>query len=92
MLRITGKLTGAALAAYVLTAIPFIANARTWYVKQDGSGDAPTISAAVDSAVAGDTVLVAAGIYETGGMINLKEGLIVTSESGVVNTKIIPKP
>ena len=91
MLRITGKLTGAALAAYVLTAIPFIANARTWYVKQDGSGDAPTISAAVDSAVAGDTVLVAPGTYETGD-INLKEGLIVTSETGAVSTKIIPKP
>lgn len=39
------------------------ASARTWYVKVDGSGDAPTIQAAVDSAVAGDLILVAAGRY-----------------------------
>lgn len=39
------------------------AYARTWYVKEDGSGDAATIQAAVDSAVAGDLILVAAGRY-----------------------------
>lgn len=38
-------------------------NARTWYVKSDGNGDAPTIQAAIDSASAMDTVLVAAGTY-----------------------------
>lgn len=36
---------------------------RTWRVTPDGAGDAPTIQAAVDSAEAGDLVLVAPGRY-----------------------------
>jgi hypothetical protein len=37
--------------------------ARTWHVKADGTGDLPTLQAAIDSAAAGDTVLAAPGIY-----------------------------
>ena len=44
---------------------------RTWHVNLAGSGDAPTISAAIDSASAGDTILCAPGNYpETGLYIN----------------------
>ena len=92
MLRTITELTTILLIACVVIITPFIVEARTWYVKQDGSGDAPSISAAVDSAVAGDTVLVAPGVYETIGVIELKEGLIVTSEAGARNTKIAPQP
>ncbi len=40
------------------------AYSRTWYVRTDGTGDAPTIQAALDSAQAGDTVLVGSGTHE----------------------------
>jgi hypothetical protein len=39
------------------------AEARTWHVFEDGSGDAPTIHAAIDSSTSGDVVLVSPGTY-----------------------------
>jgi len=46
-----------------------VAHSKTWHVRQDGSGNAPTIQAAIDSSITGDTVLVAAGDYTTQGLI-----------------------
>jgi len=69
------------------------AAARTWRVTPDGGGDAPTIQAAIDSASAGDVVLLAAGTYAwasqdtTGGwMVRLKPDLTLRSESGAAAT------
>lgn len=37
---------------------------NTWYIVPDGSGDAPTIQAGVDSAAIGDTLLLADGDFQ----------------------------
>ncbi len=53
------------LAIFLVTSIaPLqLARSRTWHIQSDGTGDAPTIQAGVDSASVGDTVLVAAGAF-----------------------------
>jgi hypothetical protein len=55
--------TLAVLACVGLLAWVSEVSARTWYIKSDGTGDAATIQAGIDSAASGDTVLVALGIY-----------------------------
>jgi parallel beta-helix repeat protein len=40
-----------------------MAGARTWYVKPDGTGDAPTIQHGINYADVADTVLLSAGTY-----------------------------
>ena len=51
------------LFGLLMLILPTSVLGRTWYITPDGTGDAPTIQAGVDSASAGDTVLVACGIY-----------------------------
>jgi hypothetical protein len=68
----------AALACFLLA--PAI-SARTWHIQADGSGDALTIQAGIDSAVTADTVLVAPGTYLES--IDFRgKGIVVTSEQG----------
>jgi len=70
-------------------------HARTWYVKPDGLGDAPTIQAAVDSARGGDVVLLASGTYSWTSqvpsgesMVLMKPQVTLRGESGAEATVI----
>jgi FlgD Ig-like domain len=61
---------------------------RNWLVLNDGSGDAPTIQAAVDSAAAaGDSIFVGPGKYAENVLINGK-GLVISSLEGRDQTLI----
>lgn len=65
------------------------ASARTWYVAPDGSGDAVTIQAGVDSAAAGDSVSLANGTYSGDGNRDIGfqgKALVVTSAAGDPNS------
>lgn len=57
------------------------ASARTWHVEPNGTGDAPTIKAAMDSATAGDTVQVACGLYREH-EIPMTSGIVLRSANG----------
>ncbi|MEJ2721234.1 MAG: right-handed parallel beta-helix repeat-containing protein [bacterium] len=81
------------------SACPPPISARTWYVKADATGDAPTIQAGIDSAAAGDTVLVAAGVYTdaterlvsgTPRLVNVhvSKNVVLTAEGSPENTVI----
>ncbi len=60
--------------------------ARTWYITPDGSGDAPTILAAIDSAgYTGDIIELADGVYTGGGnrdLYNMEKAFVIRSASG----------
>ncbi len=66
-----------ALAIAVLVGAHVSATANVVHVP----ADQPTIQAGIDAASAGDTVVVACGVYEESGML-MKSGVHLTSETG----------
>jgi len=72
-------------AALVLAMWAGTAGARTWSVLPDGTGDAPTIQAAVDSAAALDTIELAEGVFRGAGNrdVAVAKALTFASRLGV---------
>lgn len=77
--------TGVVLLLTLLVLVAAPAWSATWYIKSDGTGDAPTIQAGITASTNGDTVLVAAGTYTGVGNLDidfLGKAVVLISESG----------
>ena len=75
------------LLLVALQVFPATVLARTWEVKADGSGDAPTIQAGIDSSTSGDTILVYAGTYSEA-IDFLSKDVVLESVEGPATTRI----
>jgi hypothetical protein len=72
----------------IILSIASLASARTWRVNTAGTGDAPTLHAAMDSALSGDIVLVEAGHYELADNLGVPSNVQLIGESGPALTVI----
>ncbi len=75
------------LAAFIIASVAFAASAATWHVYADGSGDAPTIKAAVAAASSNDIILVYPGTYNEHD-ISVTKRLEIIGVGGYENTII----
>jgi hypothetical protein len=74
-----------ALLALALVLFPTVALGTTYVVAADGTGDFPTILAAIEAAVEGDTIELGDGIFQGDGNRDLDFGgksLTLRSQSG----------
>jgi parallel beta-helix repeat protein len=74
------------LLSVLLVFIAFDVQSATWIVKSDGTGDAPSIQAALNSASPGDTILVSAGLYVENSIFCNKDDLTLMSVDGPEHT------
>ena len=95
-MRSISTFPSALLTLIALLAATGRSHATTWLVHADGTGDAPTIPAAMDAASSGDTVLVSAGTYadliqDAYGLwvgVEMKNGVALISTDGASSTTI----
>jgi hypothetical protein len=76
------------IAVLLILSIASLASARTWRVNTAGTGDAPTLHAAMDSALSGDIVLVEAGSYDLPRNLKIPWDVQLSGESGPALTVI----
>jgi hypothetical protein len=77
------RLMLAVMVAVIAFSVP--ASAKIWHISPDGTGDAPTIRAGVDSAAAGDILLLADGVFTGSGNTDISfigKEIIISSASG----------
>jgi hypothetical protein len=84
-LRMSGFRVAVIFAAGLTLSSPALS--RTWHILNDGSGDALTVQAGIDSASVGDTVLVGPGTYPE--QVNfLGKNVVVLSSGGPSQTTL----
>ena len=63
MIRQNLRYSARDLAICTLVSVASTAQARTWRVARDGSGDFMIVAEAVEAAASGDTISIAPGVY-----------------------------